>query len=145
MKKFIKKNGISSVNSAESIFGDLLFYQNKLLIPFFNVFIIHDHEYELEPFYGKYIKLCYLVFEDISAITWNYDISRLLSVKNRECYGGEYYINLEHKEFWISYLNGYLILEETFEVSSKPWNYNGISDSFFHISKYTLKNLMKLF
>ncbi|PKA10279.1 hypothetical protein CH372_20255 [Leptospira meyeri] len=144
MSELKKFHGLSKVNTAEAIFGDFLFAHDKLIIPYYNINIIHDQNHDLAPFNGKYIKFCFLIFEGISGIVWNYELSKFLPEKNRECYGGDYYLNNVYKEFWLSYNHGYLILEKTFFSSTKPWNSNQISTSSFQISKETLNNLMKL-
>jgi hypothetical protein len=122
MLKFIKIEGLESVNASESTFGNPVFLGNKLIIPFYNVKIHQGENSFLNQEKGKFIKYCYLVFEGVLAITWDYDLSRVIGPENRECYGGDYYYDKEHYEFWIKYQKGFIYLDQAYQSSLNPWN-----------------------
>ncbi|WP_125232011.1 hypothetical protein [Leptospira harrisiae] len=146
MKEFTLFEGISNVNAGESNFGDFLFYNNKLIIPFFNIFIIPDKDHNLRNYNSKFIEFSYLIFENVTAIVWEYELSRFLHEENRECYGGIYYLDNLYYEFWLNYSKGYLLLEEGTRISDKPWSDETNQHINFYKSSHTnprLKNFLE--
>ncbi len=144
MSELIKIEGTIHVNTSESTFGDLLLLNDKLIVPFFNANIIQNEESYLAVYSGKYIKFCYLMFESVSGIVWDYDLSRFLPEINRECYGGAYYQNLDYREFWLSYLKGYLVYRNNPEVSKHPWNLADITNSDLFSAGDTFSKLQSI-
>lgn len=131
MSKFLKIKDIGSVNTAESTYGDSLLCGDKLIIPYFNVHIdLNNHEF-LKQDSGKYIKFCYLVFEGVFGVVWDYDLSRSVGSENRECYGGTYFYDNKDYEFWIKYNQGFIYLEKGYQSSSHPWKLSSYQRDFF--------------
>lgn len=134
-------NGFAYINSSEAIYGNMIFKNNKLIIPYFNVNIMDNNTEYLKELKGSYLKYCYLLFENISGIIWDYDLSRFLPFEKRECYGGVNFYDKKYNEFWISYEKGTLLLNKDFETSKHPWN-NEICDAdFFNISSEIINKL----
>jgi hypothetical protein len=135
MEKYFEIEGINCVDTSEAIFGDFVVLGNKLLIPYFNVKIVCKNNINLESYFGNYIRFCVLSFEEINGILWEYQERILLSGKIIECYGGEYYLDKNYREFWISYGLGKIILKKGLEYNNDPWDYNYFSNDFGGILK----------
>lgn len=132
MLKFIKTEGLRNINTSESTYGNPIFLGDKLIIPFYNVNIGFDENSFLNQETGRYIKYCYLVFESVSVIAWDYDFSRLIGPENRECYGGECYYDKEYHEFWIKYQKGLVYIQQDYQSSVDPWkDLKGNGNVFF--------------
>lgn len=131
MTNFIKIKTPRIANTAESIFGDSLMFGNKIIFPFFNVHIMPNNDCTLGKEKGKYVKFCYLVFQGVQGITWEYELSRRMDSENRECYGGIYYKDELDYEFWIKYKQGYIYLTEDYQSSHKPWSKINSDETYF--------------
>jgi hypothetical protein len=148
MKSLTSISEIHNTNTAESIFGDIQVFGNSIVIPYFNVHIIPNQSHEnLEKGKAQYVQFCYLVFEGVVAVSWDYDDSRLIDSDNRECYGGIYYYDNNYYEFWIKYRYGKILVAQDYAVSLIPWEKSRIIQSFFEenrtsdIKEFLLKNL----
>jgi hypothetical protein len=125
------KESLSRVNTWEATFGDFVIQGDKLIIPYYNIYIMDDDNYlkhimpnvdkHLQKEKGKYIQYCYLVFEGVVGIMLGYDVSKLIDETKYECYGGVYYRNRKGNEFWIQYQQGYIYLEPNYQSSITPW------------------------
>lgn len=135
MSKFIKIEGLGSVSTCESIYGHSLIQGDNLIIPFYNVQIVDDDENSvLKGVNNKFIKFSYLLFEGVTAITWDYNLSCLMDLKSSLAYGGTCYHNDQQgHEFWIKYKRGYIYLEQDYESSFKSWERPKTNDKDFDI------------
>ncbi len=50
---------------------------------------------------------------------------------SRECYGGINIYDDEDYEFWVDYEKGAIILPQSFETSSEPWELNEEAIKYF--------------
>lgn len=120
----LKILNFSYLNSSEAIYGNMVLKDNKLIIPYFNLYIMENDNQMLKKSVGKYLKKGYLVFENVSGIVWDYELSRRMFTEKVECYGGTNYFNNLYNEFWVSFEKNYIYIEEDFDVSKFPWNLN---------------------
>jgi hypothetical protein len=123
MSQFVKIGSLVNVNTAEAVFGDMIIRGNRVFIPFHNVNVLKSDVGDMSELGGKYIRRCYLVFSGVSGIVWDYELSRFQRVDSRECYGGTYYLDNVHREFWVQYEKGDVIVEENYLVSVDPWRF----------------------
>jgi hypothetical protein len=130
MKEYIIIDDLDFVDTAESTYGNWIYSKNKLIIPFYNIQIGEDNSLGDENYY--YIKYAYLVFDEISIITWNYEYSRMIEAERRECYGGVHNYDDSYAEFWIEYNKGYLYLDPDYKSSKQSYSsLDSTDDSFF--------------
>lgn len=125
------------INTSESTYGKSLFLGNKLVIPFYNVNVGSSEDSFWNQESGNYIKYCYLIFQNVSGIVWDYDLSRLIESEQRECYGGEYYFDKKYYEFWIKYGRGFIYLDQNYQSSDVSWDdLKGKEEDFFKSNPY---------
>lgn len=123
------------VNTPDSTFGKAELIGKKMIIPYKNVQIMENNDHFLKNFSGMYIAQCYLVFEGIQSITWDYDFSRNLNSDLRECYGGINYFDNEYYEFWIIYENGYVLIDSEWKITKDLVDLNTVDTHSFFESK----------
>ena len=124
---------LKDINTPESYLGRMVTVGNSLLVPCFNINILDNIESkELKNYKQQYIKFGYLYFENISFITWDYDIAQQVKNDKTVCYGGEVVETGEFIEYWISSQSDSLIVDEQWEVREEP----------FPISEFEKKNLV---
>lgn len=112
---------VNRINSAEAFIGNISVIDNFVIIPFSNLFINGDGEDKLfNKNINSYLNFCYIVFEDVESISFNYEESRLMSSKNRECYGGINYLTNKDVEFWINYKQAKIFIKEDYIFKKSP-------------------------
>lgn len=113
---------IDRVNTAESSCGDILMIENNIIIPYSNVVITGNG---LDKIFNdnvnSYLDFCFIIFENIEVVTFDYDFSRLIDREKRKCYGGVHYLRNEEFEFWISCKSAKVILNEGYVFSKMPF------------------------
>lgn len=115
-------NEIYRVNTAEAILGNILLVDNKLIVQFSNLIIDKNGNDAFLHNEGiAFLNFCFVVFEDVETLTFDYKKSMsLMDAENRECYGGEHYLTGEYSEFWISFKSGKIGLIEESEFINYP-------------------------
>lgn len=112
---------IRRVNSAEADLGDMRLIDDKFVVAFCNLDIMDGGEdVMLNEHISSYINFCYVVFEGVDTITFDYDMSRLIPLEKRKCYGGINYLTNQHSEFWISYKTGKILFTEKTQFKKIP-------------------------
>jgi len=118
-------NEISTVNSSESYLGNVLMINQCVIIPYANLLIMESGKDDLfNQNINSFINFCYVVFEEVEIITFDYEYSRLINPERRECYGGVHYLNNLYSEFWISYKSAKIILKEDMVFSKMPLSFS---------------------
>lgn len=121
--KYISKE-IKRINTAEAICGDYLLIDTNLIIPYSNVLIMEDGEDVLfNQNVNSFLNFCYVIFENVKIITFDYDYSRLIDDKTRECYGGVHFLSNKNVEFWLTYESAKIVLKENFAFSKMPLSF----------------------
>ncbi|MFP9115540.1 hypothetical protein ACLI1A_16495 [Flavobacterium sp. RHBU_3] len=101
---------VRRINCAEAIVGDIKLIDNKMVVAFGNLIIMEGgKDLLLNRNSGSFVNLCFVVFDEIETITFDFDFSRLIPLENRECHGGTNYLTGEHSEFWLAYKKGRIL------------------------------------
>jgi len=107
------------VSTSEATWAAARMVGHNLVIPYYNVLALENSA--LANANGRYVRFSYLLFFKVESITRDYDLSRTMEPKNRECFGGNYFGSLEHHEFWIKYERGKILVPKNYETSHLPW------------------------
>ena len=116
---------IKRINTAEAICGDSLLIDTNLIIPYSNVLIMEDGDDVLfNQNVNSFLNFCYIIFEKVKVITFEYNFSRLIDSKIRECYGGVHFLTNKEVEFWLSYESARIVLKENYAFSKMPLSFS---------------------
>ncbi|MDP2174499.1 MAG: hypothetical protein Q8K70_01170 [Bacteroidota bacterium] len=69
-------------------------------------------------------------FEEINGIVWNLNTKTNLGGKIIECYGGDYFLDKNFREFWIGYSSGSIILQIDYQTNTNPWDVSFFTNDF---------------
>jgi hypothetical protein len=107
--------GIKRINTAEAICGDILMINTNLIIPYSNVLIMDcGDDILFNENAHSFLNFCFIIFENVKVITFDYDYSRLIDSEKRECYGGVHYLTNKEFEFWLSYKSAKIVLKKDY-------------------------------
>lgn len=116
---------IKRINTAEAICGDFLLIDTNLIIPYSNVLIMEDGDDVLfNQNVNSFLNFCYIIFEKVKVITFEYNFSRLIDSKIRECYGGVHFLTNKEVEFWLSYESARIVLKKNYAFSKMPLSFS---------------------
>lgn len=138
---------IRRINSGESDLGDIRLFDDNLVVAFRDLQLNKDEESTDEVFgtIQCYINFCFVVFEGVDTLTFDYDMSRNIPIEKRECYGGVNYLTNKDSEFWISYKTGKILLIEESQLRKVPYFFTKEEkEHLFHDNPITKEVLVAL-